>query len=164
MLQVQEGTGEAMGALVQYLAMVVGGLVIAYTASWSMALIVTAAMLVFVALTRRLNRALARLDGQAQAERAHASAVATEVLVGLPTVVAYGAQAHERERFDAPSRRAWHIMARRGLAAGIGSGTAMLLLFAAYAGAFYYGAVLVSNNIISPGNVATTFLGRVCPQ
>nr|XP_034375051.1 ATP-dependent translocase ABCB1 isoform X4 [Arvicanthis niloticus] len=88
---------------------------------------------------------------------AKAGAVAEEVLAAIRTVIAFGGQKKELERYNKNLEEAKNIGIRKTITASISIGIAYLLVYAAYALAFWYGTTLVLSNEYSIGQVLTIF-------
>lgn len=88
---------------------------------------------------------------------AKAGAVAEEVLAAIRTVIAFGGQKKELERYNKNLEEAKRIGIKKAITANISIGAAFLLIYASYALAFWYGTTLVLSNEYSIGQVLTVF-------
>lgn len=74
---------------------------------------------------------------------AESGGVAEEVLSSIRTVVAFGGQEKEAERYEKNLVSARKAGVKRGLATGIGNGLVWGIIYANYALAFWYGLTLI---------------------
>lgn len=74
---------------------------------------------------------------------AKAGAVAEEVLGAIRTVVAFGGQSKEVDRYTVNLADAKSFGQRKGLMGAIGMAIVFFIIFAVYALAFWYGAKLI---------------------
>uniref|UniRef100_A0A8D0RHY4 Multidrug resistance protein 1 n=1 Tax=Sus scrofa TaxID=9823 RepID=A0A8D0RHY4_PIG len=88
---------------------------------------------------------------------AKAGAVAEEVLAAIRTVIAFGGQKKELERYNKNLEEAKRIGIKKAITANISIGAAFLLIYASYALAFWYGTTLVLSNEYTIGQVLTVF-------
>ncbi|WVZ12254.1 hypothetical protein V8G54_016784 [Vigna mungo] len=121
--------GDALGLLVQNVATVVGCLVIAFEASWQLALIV-------LALAPLLG-----LNGYKLYEEA--SQVASDAVGSIRTVASFCAEKKVMELYQKKCEKPIKTGIRRGIISGIGYGISLFMLYTVYACSFYAGARLV---------------------
>ncbi|XP_022371065.1 multidrug resistance protein 1, partial [Enhydra lutris kenyoni] len=88
---------------------------------------------------------------------AKAGAVAEEVLAAIRTVIAFGGQEKELERYNKNLEEAKRIGIKKAITANISIGAAFLLIYASYALAFWYGTSLVLSQEYTIGKVLTVF-------
>uniref|UniRef100_A0A7N4P849 ATP binding cassette subfamily B member 1 n=1 Tax=Sarcophilus harrisii TaxID=9305 RepID=A0A7N4P849_SARHA len=88
---------------------------------------------------------------------AKAGAVAEEVLAAIRTVIAFGGQKKELERYNRNLEEAKNIGIKKAITANISMGIAFLLIYASYALAFWYGTSLIISKEYSIGRVLTVF-------
>merc|ERR1739838_296589 len=88
---------------------------------------------------------------------AKAGSVAEEVLSSIRTVVAFGGQDKEAERYNANLVFAKKVGKLRGLSQGLGLGITYMIMFSTYGLAFWYGSKLVFSKELDIGDMLTTF-------
>ncbi|XP_060229861.1 phosphatidylcholine translocator ABCB4 isoform X4 [Meriones unguiculatus] len=88
---------------------------------------------------------------------AKAGAVAEEALGAIRTVIAFGGQNRELERYQKHLENAKKIGIKKAISANISMGIAFLLIYASYALAFWYGSTLVISKEYTIGNAMTVF-------
>lgn len=82
-----------------------------------------------------------------------AGAIAEEVLSSIRTVVAFGGQSKEIERYNKKLINARDINIKRGLFSGLGFGLLWFFIYSSYALAFWYGVTLVLEDQGNPDGV-----------
>ncbi|CAM9894606.1 unnamed protein product [Rangifer tarandus platyrhynchus] len=108
--------------------------------------------------TRRASRSiLSSFTDKELLAYANAGAVAEEVLAAVRTVIAFGGQNKELERYNKNLEEAKRIGIKKAITANISMGAAFLLIYASYALAFWYGTSLVLSREYSIGQVLMVF-------
>ncbi|KAJ3406830.1 GTPase-activating protein [Chytridiales sp. JEL 0842] len=102
-----------------------------------------------------------------------AGSVAEETISALRTVTAFNAQKKMCTRYDAELGGARAAGVKKSIAMGFGLGFLFMVIYFAYALAFYYGSVLLQDNLIDAGTVVNVFfsvligafsLGQIAPE
>ncbi|ETE61509.1 Multidrug resistance protein 1 [Ophiophagus hannah] len=104
---------------------------------------------------------------------AKAGSVAEEVLGAIRTVIAFGGQKKEIERYHKNLEDAKNIGIKKTMSTSISLGVAFLIIYASYALAFWYGTTLIIEENYSIGGILTVFfsvligafsIGQVSPN
>lgn len=72
-----------------------------------------------------------------------AGAIAEEVLASFRTVIAFGGQKLELERFKTNLQKTYKTNIKKGFLAGVGFGLVWFFIYASYALSFWYGVTLI---------------------
>ncbi|KAJ1733703.1 hypothetical protein LPJ72_002728 [Coemansia sp. Benny D160-2] len=158
---VQEGTGDKVGFLIQFIAKFVAAIVIAFTRGWRLALVVIAVMPLLVGSTMAMGVVLARTAAGGQSAYAAAGGVADEVLASIKTVMAFGGQEREAKRYTEKLEQARKAGLLRAWVVGINMGFVMFALYALYALGFWYGGKLVRQGEMQPAQVLNVFFALI---
>ncbi|KAL7150975.1 hypothetical protein ABFS83_04G001400 [Erythranthe nasuta] len=135
--------GDALAQLVQDLASAAVGLVIAFIASWQLALIVLA-LLPLIALNGFVQlKFMTGFSGDAKVMYEEASQVANDAVGTIRTVASYCAEEKVMEIYRKKCEGPVKIGVRQGLISATGFGLSLALVYFAYAIAFYAGGRLV---------------------
>ncbi|XP_010523879.1 PREDICTED: ABC transporter B family member 4-like [Tarenaya hassleriana] len=135
--------GDALAQAVQNLSSVTAGLVIAFTASWQLALIVLAT-LPLIALNGVLYMKFMKgFSADAENMYQQASQVANDAVGSIRTVASFCAEEKVMKMYKKKCEGPMKTGIRQGLVSGIGFGVSFFVLFASYATSFYAGARLV---------------------
>ncbi|XP_078094662.1 ATP-dependent translocase ABCB1-like isoform X2 [Mustelus asterias] len=156
--KINEGIGDKIGLLFQYTATFGGGIIIGFAKGWKLTLVILAAspfLALSAVLWSKLTVSFTNLEMTAYAK---AGAVAEEVLGAVRTVVAFGGQKKEIERYQRNLGEAKKIGIKKAMTANLSVGFANFIIFGSYAIGFWYGTTLVlENSGYTIGTVLTIF-------
>ncbi|NWI87161.1 MDR1 protein, partial [Pitta sordida] len=155
--KINEGIGDKVGLLVQYLTTFIAGFVVGLIRGWKLTLVILAVSPVLGLSAAVWAKVLSAFTDKEQAAYAKAGAVAEEVLAAIRTVIAFGGQEKEIKRYHKNLEDAKRIGIRKAITANISMGAAFLLIYASYALAFWYGTTLILNDDYTIGKVLTVF-------
>ncbi|KAF2883638.1 hypothetical protein ILUMI_22510 [Ignelater luminosus] len=163
--KVEEGIGEKVSIFIFYEVIFVGSILQGLIKGWELALIcmisfpVTTVSMGFVAW---ISSKLAKQEMDAYGE---AGAVAEETLSSIRTVVAFGGQEKEEERYDNLLLFARNNNIKRSFLNGISNAMMWLFAYGSYSLAFWYGVKLIlterdypeDERVYDAGNMITIF-------
>ncbi|XP_043545733.1 ATP-dependent translocase ABCB1-like isoform X1 [Chiloscyllium plagiosum] len=156
--KINEGIGDKIGLLFQYIATFAGGIIVGFARGWKLTLVILAAsplLALSAVLWSKLTVSFTNLEMTAYAK---AGAVAEEVLGAIRTVVAFGGQKKEIERYHRNLGEAKKIGIKKAITANLSVGFAYFIIFGSYAIGFWYGTTLVlENSGYTIGTVLTIF-------
>lgn len=141
--RVKEGIGEKLMLIVFNLTVFLTGLVIAFVYGWQLALIVYGFAPFLVLSQGIVGRAQSILTNLELKSYSIAGAVAEEVLGAIRTVVAFGGEEKEVQRYSESLKAAEENGNTKGLFTGLGVGFMWLVTYWAYAVALWYGTKMV---------------------
>ncbi|KAL6567327.1 ATP-binding cassette sub- B member 9 [Orobanche gracilis] len=158
--------GDALGLIIQNIATVVAGLVIAFTANWLLAIIIFA-VLPLVGLQgffqMRFMRGFAA-DAKVQLQSLYlwvmyeeASQVANDAVGSIRTVASFSAEDKVMKVYEKKCEGPLKQGVRRGIVSGSSFGAGTFALYCAQAFCFYIGAVLIQHGKASFGEVFKVF-------
>ncbi|XP_014662073.1 PREDICTED: multidrug resistance protein 1-like [Priapulus caudatus] len=157
------GIGDKLGIMVQWVTACITGFIIGFTYGWKLTLVILSVspLLVFSAvIVSKLAAAMSTMELKAYAT---AGAVAEEVFMAIRTVVAFGGQEKEADRYSQNLVAAKKMGIRKGMMTGLGMGFAWVVIFSTYGLAFWYGSRLVRESFLNgdeeytPGILITVF-------
>ncbi|CAL0311170.1 unnamed protein product [Lupinus luteus] len=135
--------GDALGLMVENIAIALVGLIIAFIASWQLALIITFMIPLIVASGYIQIKFMSGFSADAKMMYEEASQVANDAVGSIRTVASFGAEQKimelYREKCEGPKKTG----IRQGLICGIGFGVSYCILFCVNATCFYAGARFV---------------------
>ncbi|XP_020369439.2 ATP-dependent translocase ABCB1-like [Rhincodon typus] len=156
--KINEGIGDKIGLLFQYIATFAGGVIVGFARGWKLTLVILAAsplLALSAVLWSKLTVSFTSLEMTAYAK---AGAVAEEVLGAIRTVMAFGGQQKEIERYHSNLGEAKKIGIKKAITANLSVGFAYFIIFGSYGIGFWYGTTLVlENSEYSIGTVLTIF-------
>ncbi|XP_069318702.1 ATP-dependent translocase ABCB1 [Eulemur rufifrons] len=155
--KINEGIGDKIGMLLQSMATFFTGFIVGFTRGWKLTLVILAISPVLGLSAAVWAKILSSFTDKELFAYAKAGAVAEEVLAAIRTVIAFGGQKKELERYNKNLEEAKRIGIKKAITANISMGAAFLLIYASYALAFWYGTTLVISREYSIGQVLTVF-------
>ncbi|CAK9090245.1 ATP-dependent translocase ABCB1 (ATP-binding cassette sub-family B member 1) (Multidrug resistance protein 1) (P-glycoprotein 1) (Phospholipid transporter ABCB1) (CD antigen CD243) [Durusdinium trenchii] len=159
--KIQEAFGDKFGNGVMALSAFLGGFACAFGLGWLLALILCA-VLPFMALgTYFVGKAVAQVQMESQGWYGKAASVVEECLHGMRTVVAFGGEQKELEKFSHAVAQTRKGGVRNGLRIGFGTGYSWFVEYSNYALAFYAGLNFAYNGDINPATGETWRTGDI---
>uniref|UniRef100_A0A8C4KYR4 ATP binding cassette subfamily B member 1 n=1 Tax=Equus asinus asinus TaxID=83772 RepID=A0A8C4KYR4_EQUAS len=155
--KINEGIGDKIGMFFQSMATFFTGFIVGFTRGWKLTLVILAISPVLGLSAGIWAKILSSFTDKELLAYAKAGAVAEEVLAAIRTVIAFGGQKKELERYNKNLEEAKRIGIKKAITANISMGAAFLLIYASYALAFWYGTSLVLSGEYSIGQVLTVF-------
>ncbi|XP_044945696.1 ATP-dependent translocase ABCB1 [Mustela putorius furo] len=155
--KINEGIGDKIGMFFQSIATFFIGFIVGFTRGWKLTLVILAISPVLGLSAAIWAKILSSFTDKELLAYAKAGAVAEEVLAAIRTVIAFGGQKKELERYNKNLEEAKRIGIKKAITANISIGAAFLLIYASYALAFWYGTSLVLSHEYSIGQVLTVF-------
>ncbi|XP_028607313.2 ATP-dependent translocase ABCB1 isoform X1 [Podarcis muralis] len=171
--KINEGIGDKMSMLIQGVATFLTGFIVGFAKGWKLTLVILAVSPVLGLSAAIWAKVLTAFTNKELAAYAKAGSVAEEVLSSIKTVMAFGGQKKEIERYHKNLEDAKRLGIKKAVTANMSMGIAFLLIYAAYALAFWYGTTLILDEGYSIGKVLTVFfavligaftIGQVTPN
>uniref|UniRef100_A0A8C5WKG4 ATP binding cassette subfamily B member 4 n=1 Tax=Leptobrachium leishanense TaxID=445787 RepID=A0A8C5WKG4_9ANUR len=159
--KINEGIGEKIAMLVQSLATFITGFIIGFVKGWKLTLVILAISPVMGLSAAIWAKILSAFTNKELTAYAKAGSVAEEVLAAIRTVIAFGGQNKEIERYEKNLEEAKRIGIKKAVTANISIGFAFLMIYASYALAFWYGTSLVIDESYTIGSVLTVFFSVI---
>lgn len=149
-IEYQKGTGEKIATFLQHTSTFFTGVIIGLVRGYHLGLVIIGITPLMGIAVGGLTVALTTLSGKSQEAYANAGSIADEVLSGIRTVVAFGAEQREVERYDAYLGASEQAGIKRGLFQGISLGVTNLVMFSSYGLCLWFGSWLIHNNVTNP--------------
>ncbi|KAJ1950663.1 hypothetical protein EC988_004304, partial [Linderina pennispora] len=157
----QEGTGEKFSFAIQYFSSFIAGFIIAFIKGWKMTLVVLVVMPVMVGAVSVMGILLADSASGGQGSYAEAGGVADEVLSSIKTVMAFGGERRELERYDSKISKALAKGLHKAKVLGVSMGVILFTIYSVYALGFWFGGKLVRNDEMTPDGALSVFFSLV---
>ncbi|XP_063777549.1 ATP-dependent translocase ABCB1-like isoform X2 [Pseudophryne corroboree] len=159
--KINEGIGSKLALLIQSLSTFMTGLIIGFAKGWKLTLVILSISPLMVLSTALWSKILSVFTNMEMKAYAKAGAVAGEVLAAVRTVIAFGGQDKEIQRYEKNLEEAKRIGIKKAILANVSIGFAYLIIYASYALAFWYGTRLILAKEFSIGNVLTVFFAVI---
>ncbi|XP_076061207.1 ATP-dependent translocase ABCB1-like [Oratosquilla oratoria] len=141
--KLQEGIGEKVGMFIFFLTIFLSSLVTAFIYGWELTLVILSVFPLLAISTGFMAKAQSTLTKSELEEYSKAGSIAEEVISSIRTVAAFGGESKEVDRYEQNLVFAKKAGIRRGLVTGVGMAFMWLIIYAAYALAFWYGTQLI---------------------
>ncbi|ORZ38750.1 P-loop containing nucleoside triphosphate hydrolase protein [Catenaria anguillulae PL171] len=155
---VEEGLGDKVGHTLQYVSTFVVAWVIAFTKDAVLTGVLMACMPFLLLSFGFTGHMTIRFMQNALVAYGRAGGIAEEVLAGIRTVVSFGGESRESQRYDVELKAVRAQESKKGYVAGIGVGLIFFFLFCSYALGFWFGAVRIADGKMSVGVLVTCFM------
>ncbi|KXS13200.1 multidrug resistance protein 1 [Gonapodya prolifera JEL478] len=154
--EVQDGIGSKISQTLQNMTTFIAGMVLGFTQGWKLSLVIIATLPVIAFCSYIVSWVMQQSASLNARAYARASAVATDAISAIRTVVAFGAEGREAGKYDEGLKEAESVGIRFGVKRGIGMGLANSLSWYSEALAYWYGSTLIAGGQYTAGNVIAT--------
>nr|CAD7429698.1 unnamed protein product [Timema monikensis] len=141
--KLEDGIGEKVVMFANYITAFFASLILAFVKGWELTLICLTSLPVTMFAMGLISWCTSRLAKKELDAYGKAGTIADEVLSSMRTVVAFGGEDKEVERYKSNLVFAKNINIKRGFYNGLGFGLLWFFIYASYALAFWYGVGLV---------------------
>ncbi|XP_037914753.1 ATP-dependent translocase ABCB1 isoform X2 [Hermetia illucens] len=160
-----DGLGEKVVMFVHFIVAFVGSITLAFVKGWELALVCLSSLPVTFISIGLVGICTGKLAKKEMDAYGRAGAIAEEVFSAVRTVIAFGGQNKEVERYRSNLVDATKINIQKGFFSGLGFGLLWFFIYGSYALAFWYGVGLVieqkywnpSDMVYTPGVMITVF-------
>jgi ATP-binding cassette, subfamily B (MDR/TAP), member 1 len=139
----KEGIGEKLAMCIYLIMSFVVSVVFSFVYGWKLTLVVLSCAPIIIIATAFVAKMQATLSEKELKSYSSAGCVAEEVFSGIRTVVAFGGEDIECERYNARLEPAEVNGNRKGYFTGLGGGVMWFIVYCCYALAFWYGVSLI---------------------
>ncbi|KAI8055019.1 multidrug resistance protein 1 [Syncephalis plumigaleata] len=158
---VQEGISEKVGIIIQSVCTFLAGFILAFVKGWKMALVLLCVFPVLATAGAIMGRVVTKSVTGGQDAYAKAGAVAEEVLSGVKTVSAFGAQEREVRRYESKLDMALTEGQKKGYAVGLSVGVMLCVLFFSYGLGFWFGSKQIEAGEMNVQQVLNVFFALI---
>ncbi|XP_046633239.1 ATP-dependent translocase ABCB1-like isoform X2 [Daphnia pulicaria] len=141
--KIQDGVGEKIGMFIFSMTCFIASIINAFIHGWELTLVMLVSTPVLAVSMGVLAKVQASLTENELKAYAKAGGIAEEVFSSIRTVMAFGGQRKEIDRFQDDLAYAKKAGIKRGMATGIGAGLVWGIIYASYSLAFWYGITLI---------------------
>ena len=167
--QIEGGMGEKMGTVLMMISQVFTGLIIAFSTSWKLSLVILSTSPLITISLMFMGKSMR--DGITEARKSYeiAGGIAEEVLYNIKTVASFANFDFEINRFNDFIEKCKTVGIKNGFGLGLGMGCVWLFMFSTYCIAIIYGSILIinqdwntnANRIFEAGDVMTCIFSTV---
>ncbi|KAF9404338.1 Multidrug resistance protein 1, partial [Podila epigama] len=156
-----DGLADKVGLCLNGAAAFITGFVIAFIHSWRMTLVITSVVPLVAASASLMYAFSSQESSTSQGAYAAAGGMAEQAISGIRTVVAFGGQRRELERYNVKVDVAYKSGVKKAVVSGLGMGLVMALMILSYSLAFWYGARQVADSKMESGDVLAVLFGVI---
>ncbi|XP_047703316.1 ATP-binding cassette sub-family B member 5 [Prionailurus viverrinus] len=154
--KINDGIGDKIALLFQNMSTFSIGLAIGLVKGWKLTLVTLSTSPLIIASAAMFSRIMISLSSKELNAYSKAGAVAEEVLSSIRTVVAFGAQEKEIQRYTQNLKDAKDVGIRKAIASKLSLGAVYFFMNGTYGLAFWYGTSLILSG--EPGYTIGTVL------
>ncbi|WCJ22610.1 ABC transporter B family member 11 [Euphorbia peplus] len=155
---IQDAMGEKVGKFLQLIATFLGGFIIAFAKGWLMALVMLSVIPLLVIAGGTLSILISRLAGRGQSAYAEAATVVEQTIGSIRTVASFTGEKRAISNYNKFLQSAYQSSVHEGIAAGIGIGVVMLVVFSTYSIGVWFGAKMILEKGYSGGQVLNVIM------
>uniref|UniRef100_A0A182FDS3 ABC-type xenobiotic transporter n=1 Tax=Anopheles albimanus TaxID=7167 RepID=A0A182FDS3_ANOAL len=141
--KLKEGIGEKLSIFTYLVMSFVISVIFSFFYGWKLTLVILSCAPIIILATAFVAKMQSTLTEKELKAYSSAGAVAEEVLGSIRTVVAFGGERKELDRYRERLTSAEYNGRRKGLFSGIGGGIMWFIIYCCYALAFWYGISLI---------------------
>ncbi|CAL1372966.1 unnamed protein product [Linum trigynum] len=153
---VQDAISEKLGNFIHYMATLVSGFVVGFTAVWQLALVTLAVVPLIAVIAAVHTTTLAKLTSKSQEALSEAGNIVEQTVVQIRVVFAYVGESRSLQGYSAALRVAQKLGYKSGVAKGLGLGGTYFVVFCCYALLLWYGGYLVRHHYTNGGLAIST--------
>ena len=144
--------------LLRNLALVIGGLVILFSISWKLTMLMFVILPILAGISFGYGRFIRALSKKVQDVLAGATTVAEETLSAMRTVKSFGAEGKEGAKYAEKVRESYQIAKKRAIVDGIFESIVGLIINACLGSILFFGGWLVVKGDMSAGTLTSFVL------
>ncbi|CAG0888376.1 unnamed protein product [Darwinula stevensoni] len=156
--RVREGIGDKMSRCIESVSAFASGLVVGFIVSWRLSLVILSLTPLLALTSGWIGKLVATSAVREQQKYGIAGSIAEEVLSCIRTVISFGGEEKEITRYEMALEEGRKNSMKKYMYMSIGFMFVMFIIYASYGLAFWYGAKLVADGMVSPGGVFTVLL------
>ncbi|XP_023237034.1 multidrug resistance protein 1-like isoform X2 [Centruroides sculpturatus] len=141
--RIREGIGEKVCICIYFMSTTILSFICALAIGWKLTLVIMSVMPILIVSAAVISKIQAKSSMSELSAYGKAGAVAEEVLSSIRTVVSFGGERKEIDRYEKNLIYAKKNGIKRGLATSVGSCLVWFTIYSSYALAFWYGTELI---------------------
>ncbi|CAL4059023.1 unnamed protein product, partial [Meganyctiphanes norvegica] len=141
--KLQDGIGEKIGLFIFFMSIFLTSIINSFIHGWELTLVIMSVFPLLGISTGIIAKVQASLSAVELREYSRAGSIAEEVISSIRTVLAFGGETKEVARYEENLVDAKKAGIKRGLVTGLGMGFMWVIIYGAYALAFWYGTKLI---------------------
>ncbi|KAH8517134.1 hypothetical protein Peur_048355 [Populus x canadensis] len=150
---IQDAMGEKVGKFIQLVSTFIGGFIISFIKGWLLTLVMLSSIPLLVIAGAGLSIMIARMASRGQTAYTKAASVVEQTIGSIRTVASFTGEKQAISNYKKFLVTAYNSGVQEGLAAGVGLGIVMLVVFFSYALAVWFGGRMILEKGYTGGDV-----------
>eukprot|EP00262_Sarcandra_glabra_P000204 TRINITY_DN1028_c0_g1_i1.p1 TRINITY_DN1028_c0_g1~~TRINITY_DN1028_c0_g1_i1.p1 ORF type:complete len:1276 (-),score=248.81 TRINITY_DN1028_c0_g1_i1:261-4088(-) len=155
---IQDAMGEKVGKFIQLISTFFGGFVIAFIKGWLLTLVMLSSFPLLVLAGATMSLFMTKMASRGQIAYAEAGNVVEQTIGAIRTVASFTGEKEAIVKYNKLLSKAYKSVAQQGLAAGLGIGSVLLVVFCSYGLAIWYGSKLIIEKGYNGGDVINVIM------
>ncbi|XP_002519757.2 ABC transporter B family member 9 [Ricinus communis] len=155
---IQDAMGEKAGKFIQLASTFLGGFIIAFARGWLLSFVLLSCIPLLVIVGGFMAIVMSKMSSRGQVAYAKAGNVVEQTVGAIRTVASFTGEKHAIQKYNEKLKIAYQSTVQQGLASGVGIGSMLLVVFATYALAIWYGSKLIIHKGYNGGQVITVIM------
>ncbi|XP_048138825.1 ABC transporter B family member 4-like isoform X2 [Rhodamnia argentea] len=155
---IQDAMGEKVGKFIQLMSTFIGGFVVAFIKGWLLTLVMLSSIPPLVVSGGLMSLIIAKMASRGQSAYAKAANVVEQTIGSIRTVASFTGEKLAIANYNEFLEDAYKSGVREGMAAGLGLGTALLIVFCSYAFAIWFGGKMILEKGYTGGEVLNVIM------
>ncbi|CAO3649968.1 unnamed protein product [Cunninghamella blakesleeana] len=158
---IREGISEKFGLFILSIAQFIGGIIVGFTSSWLLSLVILATFPIFILAAVLMGVFVTKYTAKVQDAYADAGKVAEQAFSGIRTVQAFTLQSRFVAIYTKELEKARIAGFKRSAILAFSTGFFIFVFFSTYALSLWYGSTLVIQGRITGSQVIIAFFGII---
>uniref|UniRef100_A0A803LET6 Uncharacterized protein n=1 Tax=Chenopodium quinoa TaxID=63459 RepID=A0A803LET6_CHEQI len=150
---IQDAMGEKVGKFLQMISTFIGGFIIAFIKGWLLTLVMLSSIPLLAISGAAMTIIVSKMATRGQAAYGKAATVVQQTIGSIRTVASFTGEKKAIANYNIAIASAYRSGVHEGLAAGMGSGALMLVVFSSYALAIWFGSKMILEKNYTGGTV-----------
>ncbi|WCJ23197.1 ABC transporter B family member 11 [Euphorbia peplus] len=150
---VQEAMGDKVGNFIQMIASFAGGFAVAFVRGWLLTLAMLSLLPFIVISGAVMNKVVGKLASRGQTSYSLAANIVEQTIGSIRTVASFTGEKQAIAKYNKYLTTAYESGVQEGLAAGLGFGMMMCIVFCSYGFAVWLGGIMVLHKGYTGGQV-----------
>ncbi|XP_047316657.1 ABC transporter B family member 11-like [Impatiens glandulifera] len=155
---IQDAMGEKVGKFIQLVSTFLGGFAVAFIKGWLLTLVMLACIPLLVLTGAAMAIIIGKMASKGQTAYGKAATVVEQTIGSIRTVASFTGEKQAIVKYNKSLLKAYNSGIQEGLAAGLGLGSLMLIIFGSYSLAVWYGAKLIIEKGYTGGDVLNVII------
>ncbi|XP_030471502.1 ABC transporter B family member 4-like isoform X1 [Syzygium oleosum] len=155
---IQDAMGEKVGKFIQLVSTFIGGFIIAFSKGWLLTLVMLSSIPPIVVSGGLMSLIIAKMASRGQSAYADAANVVEQTIGSIRTVASFTGEKLAITTYNKFLVDAYKSGVHEAMAAGLGLGTALLILFCSYALAIWFGGKMILEKGYTGGEVLNVII------